>query len=70
VLFRWNMRVYFSKVFFLYFQIYLQSVYIHSNTISEWCVGKRERVEECSVAPLHDKRVKTLCGCREKKGIN
>jgi hypothetical protein len=31
------------------------------------CVEKRGRVEECSVAPLRDKRVKTLCGCREKK---
>jgi hypothetical protein len=36
-------------------------------TISKWCVGKRWRVEECSVAPLRDKRVKTLCGCREKR---
>jgi hypothetical protein len=26
------------------------------------CVEKRGRVEECSVAPLRDKRVKTLCG--------
>jgi hypothetical protein len=49
-------------IFFLDFPIYLQSVYIHSNTISKLCVGKRGRVEECSVAPLRDKRVKTLCG--------
>jgi hypothetical protein len=40
------------------------------NTISKWCVGKRGRVEEFSVAPLRDKRVKTLCGCRDKKGTN
>jgi hypothetical protein len=46
--------------FFLDFPIYSQSVYIHSNTISKWCVGKRGRVEERSVAPLRDKRVKTL----------
>jgi hypothetical protein len=31
------------------------------------CVEKRGRVEECSVAPLRDKRVKTLCGCRGKR---
>jgi hypothetical protein len=47
--------------------MYLQSVYIHSNTISKLCVEKRGLVEECSVAPLRDKRVKTLCGCREKR---
>jgi hypothetical protein len=45
----------------------LQSVYIHSNTISKLCVEKRGWVEECSVAPLRDKRVKTLCGCRGKR---
>jgi hypothetical protein len=55
------------KFFFKDFPIYLQSVYIHSNTISKLYVEKRGRVEECSVAPLRDKRVKTLCGCREKK---
>jgi hypothetical protein len=53
-------------IFFLHFPIYLQSVYIYSNTISKLCVEKRGLVEECSVAPLRDKRVKTLCGCREK----
>jgi hypothetical protein len=53
--------------FFLDFPIYLQSVEIHLNTISKWCVEKRGRVEEWSVAPLRDKRVKTLCGCREKR---
>jgi hypothetical protein len=37
------------------------------DTFSKWCVGKRGWVEECSVAPLHNKRVKTLCGCREKR---
>jgi hypothetical protein len=50
------------KHFFLDFPIYLQSVYIHSNTISKLCVEKRGRVEECSVAPLRDKMVKTLLG--------
>jgi hypothetical protein len=25
------------------------------------------RVEECSVAPFRNKRVKTLCGCREQR---
>jgi hypothetical protein len=29
------------------------------NTIIKLCVEKRGRVEECSVAPLRDKRVKT-----------
>jgi hypothetical protein len=43
---------------------------IHSNTISKLCVEKRGRVEECSVAPLHDKKVKTLNGCRGKKFTN
>jgi hypothetical protein len=56
-----------GQFFFLDFPIYLQSVEIHSNTISKWCIGKQGRVEECSVAPLRDKRVKTLCGCREKR---
>jgi hypothetical protein len=53
--------------FFLYFPIYLESVEIHSNTISKWCVGKRGRVEGGSVTPLRDKRVKNLCCCREKR---
>jgi hypothetical protein len=53
--------------FFLDFPIYLKSVYIHSDTISKLCVGKRGRVEEFSVAPLRNKRVKTLCGCRERR---
>jgi hypothetical protein len=53
--------------FFLDFPIYLQSVYRHSNTISKLCVKKRGRVEECSVAPLRNKGVKTLCGCRGKR---
>jgi hypothetical protein len=53
-------------IFFLHFPIYLQSVYIHSNTVSKLRVEKRGRVEECSVAPLRDKRVKTLCGCQGK----
>jgi hypothetical protein len=50
-----------ASIFFLDFPIYLQSVYIHSNTISKLCVEKWGRVEECSVTPLRDKRVKTLC---------
>jgi hypothetical protein len=54
-------------VFFLDFPIYLQSVYIHSNTISKLCVEKRGRVDECSVASLRDKMVKTTYGCREKR---
>jgi hypothetical protein len=41
-----------NKLFFGDFPSYLQSVYIHSNTISKLCVEKRGRVEECSVAPL------------------
>jgi hypothetical protein len=56
--------------FFLDFPIYLQSVYIHSNKISKLCDEKRGRVEECSVAPLRNERVKNLCGCRGKKGTN
>jgi hypothetical protein len=56
--------------FFFNFTIYLQSVYIHLNTISKLCVEKRGSVEECSVAPHRDKRVKTLCGCREKKFVS
>jgi hypothetical protein len=59
-----------GKDFFLDFPIYLQSVYIHLNTISKLCVEKRGQVEESSVAPLCDKRVKTLCGCQGKKGTN
>jgi hypothetical protein len=52
-----------TEIYFLNFPIYLQSLTIHSDTFSKWCVGKRGRVEECSVAPLRNKRVKTLCGC-------
>jgi hypothetical protein len=51
---------------YLDFPIYLQS----ADTFSKWRVGKRGRVEQCSVAPLRNKRVKTLCGCRGKKGTN
>jgi hypothetical protein len=47
----------------------LQSVYIHSNKISKLCVEKRGRVEECSVAPLRDRRVKTLCGCMKEISV-
>jgi hypothetical protein len=59
-----------DDIFFLDFPICLQSVHIHLNTISKWCVGTRGRVEECSVALLRNKRVKTLCGCRGKNGTN
>jgi hypothetical protein len=37
------------------------------DTFSKWCVGMRRRIHECSVAPLRNNRVKTLCGCREKR---
>jgi hypothetical protein len=37
------------------------------DTFSKWCVEKRGRVEECSVAPLRNKRVKTLRGSRERR---
>jgi hypothetical protein len=37
------------------------------DTFSKWCVRKRGRIEECSVAPLCNKGVKTLCGCREER---
>jgi hypothetical protein len=53
--------------FFCNFPIYLRSVTIHSDTFSKRCVGKRGRVEQCSVAPLRNKRAKTVCGCREKR---
>jgi hypothetical protein len=56
-------------VSFLHFPIDLQSVMIHSDTFSKWCVGKRGRLEGCSVAPLCNKRVKTLCCCRGKKRV-
>jgi hypothetical protein len=36
------------------------------NTFSKWCNGMRGRVDECSVAPLCNKRMETLCGCREE----
>jgi hypothetical protein len=48
------------KNVFLNFPIYLQSVTVHSDTFNKWCVGKRGRVEECSVAPICNKRVKTV----------
>jgi hypothetical protein len=60
-----NSKFVLHRIFF-YFPIYLQSVEIHSDTFIKWCVGKRGRVEECSVAPLRNKRVKTLCSGREK----
>jgi hypothetical protein len=41
---------------------YFCNLYTYINTISKLCVEKPGRVEECSVAPLCDKRVKTLCG--------
>jgi hypothetical protein len=60
------LRALMGYVVFFNFPIYLQSVEIHSDTFSKWCAGKRGRVEECSVAPLRNKRVKTLCGCQGK----
>jgi hypothetical protein len=32
---------------FFYFPIYLQSVEIHSDTFSKWCVGKLRRFNAC-----------------------
>jgi hypothetical protein len=55
-----------SKDFFLLPNIFA----LCREAFSKWCVGKWGRVEECSVAPLRNKRVKTLCGCRRKKGTN
>jgi hypothetical protein len=46
------------QIFFLDFPIYLQYVEIHSITFSKWCVGKRGRLQECSVAPLRNNRLK------------
>jgi hypothetical protein len=37
------------------------------DTFRKWCVGWRGRVEECCVAPLCNKRVKSLCCCREER---
>jgi hypothetical protein len=58
-----------SRKMFLFFYLLfykfpnLFAICIHTlNTISKLCVEKRGRVEECSVAPLRDKRVKNLCG--------
>jgi hypothetical protein len=45
----------------------LQSVEIHSRTFSKWCVGKRGRIEEFSVAPLRNKRVKPCVAVGEKR---
>jgi hypothetical protein len=46
----------YKRVFciFLDIPIYLQSVEIHSGTFSKWCVVKRGRVAEYSVAPLRN----------------
>jgi hypothetical protein len=52
--------------FFLDFPIYLQSVEIHSDTFSKLCVGKRGWVEERSVAPFRNKRVKTCVAVGEE----
>jgi hypothetical protein len=50
--------------YFFFFQIsqFICNLYTYINTISKLCVEKRGRVEECSVAPLCNKRMKTLCG--------
>jgi hypothetical protein len=44
-------------IFFLDFPIYLQSVEIQS---ANGVLGREGGVEECSVAPLRNKRVKTV----------
>jgi hypothetical protein len=62
------MRIHDVVTFFFNFPVYLQSVEIHSDIFNKWCVWKRGRVEECSVASLRNKRVKTLRGCRGEKG--
>jgi hypothetical protein len=59
-----------GKFFFFKFPNLFAICILTLNTISKLCVEKRGRVEECSVAPLRDKRVKTLCGCRRKKCTN
>jgi hypothetical protein len=51
------------------FFIFLNLFAICRDTFSKWCVGKRGRVEECSVAPLRNKRLKTWCGCRENMDL-
>jgi hypothetical protein len=60
--------LHFIYIFFLYKFPNLFAICIHTlNTIIKLCVEKWGRVEECSVAPLRDKRVKTLCGCLSGK---
>jgi hypothetical protein len=55
-----------NNIFFFFFR-FSNLFAICRDTFSKWCVGKRGRVEECSLAPLRNKRVKTLCGCQEKR---
>jgi hypothetical protein len=52
---------------YIYFFLFPNLFAICRDTFSKWCGGKRGLAEECSVAPLRNKRVKTLCGCREKR---
>jgi hypothetical protein len=42
---------------------------ICSDTFCKWCVGKRRRVEECSVALLHDKKAKTFVWLSGEKRV-
>jgi hypothetical protein len=56
----WKMLQDSITIVFLDFPIYLQYVEI---TFNKWRVGRRGRIEECSVAPFCNKRIKTLCSC-------
>jgi hypothetical protein len=56
-----------SKNWVFFFLDFTNLFAICRDTFSKWCVGRRGRVEECSVAPLCNKRVNTLCGCREER---
>jgi hypothetical protein len=53
--------------FFFFFFSFPNLFAICRDAFSKWCVGKRGWVEECSVAPLRNKKVKNLCGCREQR---
>jgi hypothetical protein len=57
-----------NTIFFFFRFPNLFAICIHTlNTISKLCVEKRGQVEECSVAPLRDKRVKTFLAVGEKR---
>jgi hypothetical protein len=55
----------YNIIFFLNSR-FICNLYTYIKYNQKIVVEKRGRLEECSVAPLRDKRVKTLCGCREK----